>query len=180
MKFFIIHGTYGYPEENWFPWLKEELEKLNHEVIVPKFPTPEDMSFKNWMKIMEQYTIEEDDIFIGHSIGPAFILRLLEEHKAKAAFLVAGFLGALGNKEVDELNSSFFAEPFDWNKIKENCKSFYVFYSDNDPYVPQEKAKELANKLGVEPIFVKGAGHFNETAGYAKFPLLLEEIKKLK
>ena len=23
---FIFHGTEGYPEENWFPWLKEKLE----------------------------------------------------------------------------------------------------------------------------------------------------------
>jgi len=27
MNFFIFHGIYGNPEENWFPWLKKELEK---------------------------------------------------------------------------------------------------------------------------------------------------------
>jgi hypothetical protein len=37
---FIIHGSYGYPEENWFPWLKKELSKLGHRVFVPKFPIP--------------------------------------------------------------------------------------------------------------------------------------------
>ena len=26
-RVFIIHGWDGYPEEGWFPWLKEELEK---------------------------------------------------------------------------------------------------------------------------------------------------------
>ncbi len=30
MNFFIIHGIYGHPEENWFPWLKKELEKFKH------------------------------------------------------------------------------------------------------------------------------------------------------
>ena len=37
---FIIHGTEGYPEENWFPWLKKELEQKGHIVFVPQFPTP--------------------------------------------------------------------------------------------------------------------------------------------
>lgn len=177
MVIFIIHGTYGHPRENWFPWLKEELEKLGHKAIVPAFPTPKNMSLRNWMKVMEQYTINEDDILVGHSIGPALVLRLLEKNKAKAAFLVAGFLGALDNDEVDDLNSSFFIEPFEWERIRANCKKIELIYSDNDPYVPVEKALELADKLKIKPILVKGAGHFNEAAGYTKFPRLLEDIK---
>ena len=39
--------------------------------------------------------------------------------------------------------------------------------------------EELAGKLGVKLTLVKGAGHFNEAAGYKEFPLLLEKIKKL-
>ena len=37
---FIFHGTEGYPEENWFPWLKEKLEAKGYKVFVPQFPTP--------------------------------------------------------------------------------------------------------------------------------------------
>ena len=35
-KVFLIHGSHGSPEENWFPWLKQELEKAGLEVIVPE------------------------------------------------------------------------------------------------------------------------------------------------
>ena len=52
---FIFHGTGGYPEENWFPWLKRELESLDYKVIVPQFPTPENQTLENWFAIFEKY-----------------------------------------------------------------------------------------------------------------------------
>jgi len=176
MKVIIIHGAHGYPEENWFPWLKLELQKLGHDVVVPRFPTPEGQNLKNWMSIIKRYQIEDNTILIGHSIGATLILRILERNRARAAYLVSGFFGALDNKEVDKANSTFFEKPFDWDEIKSNCKKIVMFGSDNDPYVPVKKRDELAEKLGIKPIIVKGAGHFNTKAGYTKFELLLKEL----
>ena len=82
MKFVIIHGAYGNPSENWIPWLRESLEKLG-EVIVPEFPTPEGQSLENWRNVFD--SSDENTILIGHSLGPAFILDILERNKAKAA-----------------------------------------------------------------------------------------------
>ena len=183
MNVFIIHGSFGSPEENWFPWLKQELEVLGVKVFVPAFPTPEGQSLAVWMKAFEEYKqfLDEETIFVGHSLGPAFILNVLEglNKPVKAAFFVAGFVGNLNNPEFDELNKSFADRVFDWGKIRENCGRFFVFYSDNDPYVPIQKAQILGQMLGTEPIIVKEAGHFNDAAGYTKFPVLLEKIKSL-
>ena len=41
-KVVIIHGANGSPEENWFPWLKKELETKGIEVIIPQFPGGKD------------------------------------------------------------------------------------------------------------------------------------------
>jgi len=181
VNIFIIHGAYGNPQENWFPWLKSELEKLGCRVFVPQFPTPEKQTLKNWLKIFEEYEqyLDENSIVIGHSLGPAFLLNVLEklDKPIKAAFFVSAFIGLLGKSEFDNINSSFVDKNFNWSKIKQNCKKFYLFHSDNDPYVPLQKAKELANNLGVELILVKNAGHFNKQAGYTKFELLLKKIK---
>jgi predicted alpha/beta hydrolase family esterase len=179
MKVFIFHGAYGRPEENWFPWLKKELEKLGAEVIVPKFPTPENQSLGSWMNVIGLHQVDPDDILIGHSIGAALVLRILEEHRAKAAFLVAGFVGALGNPQVDGINASFFEKQILWGTVRKNCKNIFAIGSDNDPYVKMEKTNDLAKKLIVEPIFVKGAGHFNAAAGYTRFPFIIRMIKEL-
>jgi hypothetical protein len=181
-KTFIIHGSYGNPEENWFPWLKDRLESAGQAVYVPKFPTPENQSLESWRETFKDYEkyLDDNSIFVGHSLGPAFILDVIErsEIRIKAAFFVAGFIQDLGNKDFDGVNRTFIHRDFDWSKIKQNCRKFEVFCSDDDPYVPLEIAEDLARKLGVEAEIISGAGHFNKEAGYDKFDLLLEKIKK--
>ena len=180
MKFFIIHGAYGKPDENWFPWLKKKLEEQGHEVYLPEFPTPKNQTLENWMEVFEEYLpkVDEETIFVGHSLAPAFILSILEKLnvQVRASFFVSGFIGLLGNNTFDEINESFVTKDFDWNRIKENCRKFYTYHSDNDPYVPLEKGKELEERLGAKFTLVEDAGHFNEKAGYTEFYRLLADI----
>lgn len=177
----IIHGTGGNPSRNWFPWLKSELEKLDCRVFVPKFPTPENQSLENWLKVFKEYEryLNANSIVVGHSLGPAFLLSILEKLKRpiKVAFFVAGFTGLLNNTDFDELNKTFVTKSFDWARIKNNCKRFYVINSDNDPYVPLEKGKSFAENLGTELIVLKNAGHINEEAGFTRLGFLLDKIK---
>ena len=183
MKFFIIHGSYGNPNENWFPWLKLKLEERGQIVHIPKFPTPINQNLNNWMEVFNEYfnKIDEETIFIGHSLGPSFILSILEQItvKVKACFFIAGFLGNINNSEFDRINKTFTTKEFDWEKIKNNCNKFYIYHSNNDPYVPLEKSKDLGNKLDVDIKLIEGAGHFNSEAGYDKFELLLQDINEI-
>lgn len=182
MNFFIIHGIYGHPEENWFPWLKKELEKKGYEVIVPKFPTPIGQSLESWLKIIktQEDKINYDTVMIGHSLGAAFILNYLEQtdKEIKAAFLVAGYHKMLDN-EFKELNKSFVGKKFNWNKIIENCENFYVITSDNDPYIPLEVNRQLNILVDGELHIIKNGGHLNSKAGFDKFPFLLELIARI-
>ena len=180
---FIFHGTGGYPEENWFPCLKQKLEKLGCKVIVPQFPTPENQTLENWLQALKNYErfYDENTILIGHSLGGAFLLRVLEKYniKTKAAFIVAAPIGVLPikNYESDKLFLENFS--FDWKKIKSHCWKFFVFHSDNDSYVSLGNGKELAKNLNTNLIFIPNAGHFNTSAGYTKFDALFKKIKNI-
>ena len=92
---FIIHGSDGHPEENWFPWLKNELENLGHQVFVPALPTENGHLLEKWFEKFDEYKeyLNEETIFFAHSRGCAFVWRLLEklEQPIFASFLVGGF-----------------------------------------------------------------------------------------
>ena len=127
---FIFHGTYGYPEENWFPWLKNELEKLGCSTTVPKFPTPENQTLANWLKAFTplESQLDGETVLIGHSMGSAFALDILQmkTRRVKAVFLVSPSIADLPDPEdrFNKLNRSFYEEGFDWSTIKKNSGSF--------------------------------------------------------
>jgi len=175
---FFFHGTAGSPQENWFPWLKVELEKQGVEVIVPQFPTPENQTLENWLQVMTPYQdkINADTIFVGHSLGGVFALRLLEKLSApvRGVYFICTPIGTTPVKNVD--NDKLFLGQFDWKKISANGHNFSVYHSDDDPYVGLENGHELASKLGVNLNFIPKAGHFNQAAGYLEFHQLLADI----
>ena len=184
LNVFIFHGTEGYPEENWFPWLREKLEEKGCKVFVPQFPSPPVVPSKisEWFEVLKNYKqyIDENTILIGHSLGGVFVLRVLEKlkHPVRAIFLVGTPIGVKPITNYDR-DSSFSSFDFDWEKIKNNSRSFTVFHSDNDPYVSLGNGEQLAKELGVTLTFIPNAGHFNVKAGYLSFPDLLNKIEEI-
>ena len=177
----IIHGSMGNPDRHWYQWLKEELEKRGLAVTVPQFPIEEgEQTVANWLKVLEPMKEKmAGSIIVGHSLGAPFIVDLLNEWdiKMKGAFFVGGFVGHL---ESNEPNVSDFSErDYNWEKIKNSCEHFVVLNSDDDPYVPLEKGRMLAEKLGIEVTVVPKAGHFQSQSGYETFPLLLQKIEEI-
>lgn len=180
----IFHGTEGYPEENWFPWLKQKLEDMGHAVFVPQFPSPPIISAKiaEWFDVLKNYEqyINENTILIGHSLGGIFTLRVLEKlsHPVHTVALIGTPIGIRPILNYDRDNS-FSGFEFNWQSMPQKARNFFVFHSDNDPYVSLNNGEQLAKYLGVALTFVPNAGHFNKKAGYVKFDLLLEKLKPL-
>lgn len=179
MRFVIIHGTGGSPERNWFPWLKEKLEEEGHEVVAPHLPGMEDQSLDSWLSSFKSETGDlEKPVFIAHSVGPAFVMNLLERgYRAEACFFVSGFTGLLGNR-FDEPNRTITDREFDFDAIKASCPHFHLYHGSDDPYVPLRKAEELADKLDAVLDVIEGGGHLNQESGYTEFTQVLRDIRE--
>jgi len=177
---FIFHGVHGNPKENWFPWLKSELEKEGHSAIVPQFPHADRPQLGEWLEYFSQWNsfLDAETIFVGHSLGSAFALRLLESipQHIRATFLIAPVWGVMENA-FDPLMTSFTSPAYDWERIRAHAGKTFIFQSDNDPYIAPSKTNKLAEYLDTTVKLVRNGGHFNEASGYTHFEQLLRTLR---
>jgi len=135
-----------------------------------------------WLKVFDTavHSLSLDTVLVGHSLGAAFILRILEraDHPIAGSFLVSGFLGELGLPDFDKVNADFVTKPVNWARVKRNGGHIKVYNGDNDPYVPIDRGREIALRLGSDLTIIKGGGHINTEAGFTTFPLLLEDLRQ--
>ena len=184
LRVIIIHGARGGPETNWFPWLHTTLEAEGIEVVCPRFPTPEGQSLSAWLSAYDlavQSLPLASTVLVGHSLGAAFALRLIERQTQPVVglFLAAGFIGALGFPDYDTINHSFFDAPFDWATIRKRKGGVARCWAgDNDPYVPLSRSQEMATCLEVPLEIVPGGGHLNSETGFTTFPQMRDAIVK--
>ena len=181
-NYFIIHGSFGSPFGNWFPYLRSEIEKRDSVVYTPDFPTGVGyQNYENWSKLLKVYfdagLINEDTIIFAHSIAPVFVCHFLTEYKIKVKRLVfvCGFNNYLGiNEEYDSVNESMYFNSLE--DIKNYCDDIVCYYSDNDPYVKYEVEKEFADTVATKQVIISDGGHLNSESGYSEFQELLQYL----
>ena len=194
-NYVIVHGTFGHPGENWFPWLAEQITKLDksgktkrEDILIPHFPSSDCADYDSWKSVLLGYIdsgiINKNTIFICHSLGPLFVSRILIEKQIKVKGMISVEAAAnhlMGNESFDRINSTFFIPSWDYlDQVKKYLDFNYCFYTDNDPHIPFNILKEYVDHAATKAFFIPNSGHFNEAAGYTKFPQLLELIKKIE
>jgi predicted alpha/beta hydrolase family esterase len=145
---------------------------------------PQKQTLNKWInlfksKVMPQIKKDEKLCFIGHSLGPVFILHLVDQidlHLDSAIF-ISPFLGKLGNKkfwQIDVVNNTFYKTDFNFKRLQKLIPVSYVLYSDNDPYVHEKNSLQFAKALNSSQIYVKKAGHMNSEVNLNEFPLVFD------
>lgn len=188
MKYiFINHGFMGSNIENWFPWLKTELDNDNNQVIIPQYPIDEEKHFyQYWKKVLDVYKdfdyINSDTIIIGHSSGCAFTIKYLIESNIKVdkLIMVSGFNNYVAPGEDDfhkSVNKSFYMSDEDLIKVSSLCNEIICIYGNDDPYINKETFQDFCFKLKAREVIIKNGGHLNKNAGYEKFEEILKYVK---
>lgn len=160
---------------HWIPWLQKQLIIRNILTQTPEMPRPFEPNFQDWKATLEQFSISEDTILIGHSGGAGFIARWLSEQKdirVNQVILVAPWL------DLDKQRTGNFFDGTVDPAIASRTKKLSMIYADNDDAIIL-KSVELI-KQTVENIHVKelqGLGHFSHwDMPSPEFPQLLEEL----
>ena len=174
----VVHGSFGSPYENWFPWLRSTLTAAGRRVLVPNFPDKDLQDLDRWTRVLDGYAgcFEARTNIFGHSLAAAFIADycVAKRMRVGKAILVAPFYGLIGIPEFDAVNRTFFKNQRTLETFATMCDQIICVYSDNDPYVPLHLFEEFAAITKAERRIVHGGGHLNAEAGYREFPLLLD------
>ncbi|MDD5726677.1 MAG: alpha/beta hydrolase [Patescibacteria group bacterium] len=189
-RVFIFHGWDGYPEEGWFPWLRQELEAKGFVVTVPQLPMADEPRINNWVNEIKKLISDPDNktYFVGHSMGCQAIARYLESlpegTQVGGAVFVSGFFKRLTNLEDDDLTRDVAKEwletPLDLNKVASHLKKSVAIFSDDDPYVSLDNQEQFANILNSKIIVEHGQGHFSGSNGITQLSVALEALLSLE
>lgn len=185
----LIDGLGGDGKSNWFLWLKKELEKLGVKVLNPNLPNNKKPDCKEVVAFLNKVLkdVEGDLSIVTHSLGAVAALNLISESKISVKKLI---MVGPADTEVSLLNrydKVFSPETvvalkkyigdskIDWDVINKSVSEKFLYFSDNDPYIPLEIADQY-KKLNARIRKFEDKGHFNEAAGVSKLPEVLDDL----
>ncbi|MEK7156560.1 MAG: class I tRNA ligase family protein [Patescibacteria group bacterium] len=180
-RFVLLHGREATPQDNFWPWIKAELESKGYEVQIPTLPNTNEPNDKEQADYVEKHcTLDESTAIIGHSFGGIVALRLLERgHKVQRVTLVsAPVSGKFLDTKVRASVTAAAKKGFDYKKIQKAAKGFVVMYDTTDKIVPVSDAQTLAKEL--DCILIPGKGSEVHFTGKREPDVLMASIPTIR
>ncbi|WP_216696050.1 RBBP9/YdeN family alpha/beta hydrolase [Dietzia psychralcaliphila] len=176
----IFHGYGATPEDHWFGWLAERLDRTGVSTQIPALPDSTSPSPDRWATTTAEALGQpgHESVIIAHSLGCLTVLRhlasLTEPWRVGTLVLVSGFVDKLpALPALDE----FIGDGVNLSGVRERVGSLTIMRSDDDSHVPVGHTDRLAHLLGTSALVVPGAGHFLATDGVTTLPQALAAIE---
>lgn len=191
-NFVILHGYTEHNDTQFFLWLKNQLEYLGYRVQLPELPdTDAPLERKQVEYVMENISFDEYTILIGHSLGGAIALKVLE----KLPLRIFGLgLVAPGGLEKQFWTEDFefdrrtgerkqyltgFDFKYDFTRITPKFKKCVILGAENDADYRLPWMKYLAEKLNGQLRLVHARDfHFTATEEPEVLKMALDFVKK--
>ncbi len=179
-NFVLLHGYTGSSKDDFFPWLKEKLEKQGCDVFAPDLPNTKDPNEDEQVDfVLKNAKFDENTILLGHSLGAVVAMKVMEKLDNKIAGLV--LVGGFVEPEFKDHSRSFtdkFNWKFDFVKIKNSADIINVISDINDHIIPLEQGKLLRDKLSANLTeTVAEKNHFNNVEAKSVWESIFPEIK---
>ena len=148
----ILHGFTSSPDRPRFLWMKRELEKLGHKVVIPTLPNTENPSEEEQVSAaLAAADYDENTIICGFSLGAVVAMKVIEklEGPIKGLVMAGGFADRNFKDKPRNFDSRFRWE-FDADKIRKNAGFIIQLQDTNDHAVSEDQASRLAKMLGIE------------------------------
>jgi predicted alpha/beta hydrolase family esterase len=168
----ISHGYGADRTSVWFPYLRRELHAHGHRVEIPDLPDSSAPDVGPWVAALRDVadrTDPADTVLVGHSVGGANVLRLLQSHDtdARRPFAGAVLVATPARTPVGyESLAGFFAEPFDWSQLRRAARAYRVLTAVDDPVLlpdPAGHVRELVVGLQATATLTATGAHYGAT-----------------
>lgn len=162
-NFVILHGFTGRADQNFIPWLKKTLEAKGYTVQAPQMPDTEDPKQDEQVEyVLKNCTLDENTVLIGHSLGGAVAMKILEklDKNIKELLLVAPAVepSFSSKKRIFWDNFDF---TYDYEKISRRAGKILILSDNAEAEYREQYLVYLSEKLGC-PLYKVGAAdrHF--------------------
>ena len=178
-NFVILHGYTGRNDKNFIPWLKQTLESRGFRVQAPQLPnTDNPVESEQVSYVQEHCTFDENTVLIGHSLGGAVAMKVVEKLPIAIRKLVLAapvvepaFRGEDYHAKKRRTFVDTFDLSYDYNLIRSKAKSCVVLSENAEARERRPYLEYLAAKLQAPLLEADGRGiHFTGDSE----PLILE------
>lgn len=187
-KIYLVHCWDGTSEDGWYPWIAEELSKIDVEVIKFDMPDTANPKIDEWVKTLESKIdkLDSDTYLMGHSIGCQTIMRYLESkevNKIGGILFVAPWLDLLPDAVADEESYNtaqpWLNIPINFDKVKQFTDNINCIFSDDDYFVSLDQESEFKNKLNANTLVVNNKGHISQDDDVYELQELLDLCEEM-
>ena len=189
----IIHGLPSKEEyyhshwpsqsnSHWIPWVQRELLRKNMLCQTLEMPHPYDPVYQEHTAVLDQMSISDETVLVGHSCGGGFLLRYLSEHpeyKPRKVVLVAPWLDLEGYLRTINSESNYFDFTLDPEISSRMIIDLVYSQDDDEPMLATvDELHRILTSSMREHVFTD-KGHFTEPdLGTKEFPELVDIILK--